>query len=89
VLRRSIAELCELDHRNDPSILAQWLGDKTHENFRAWVARADNSVLVAIENGDVLAVGSVTDAERYLPSVRSATGAGPRDEHCAAPAMGQ
>lgn len=62
VLRRSIAELCELDHGNDPSILAQWLGNKTHENFRAWVAQADNSVLVAVEDGNVLAVGSVTDA---------------------------
>ena len=37
VLKRSIAELCELDHRNDPSILAQWLGNKTNENFKAWV----------------------------------------------------
>lgn len=61
VLKRSIAELCELDHRNDPSILAQWLGNKTEENFRAWVAQANSSVLVAVENENVLAVGSVTD----------------------------
>jgi GNAT superfamily N-acetyltransferase len=62
VLKRSIAELCELDHRNDPSILARWLGNKTDENFCAWVQQADNSVLVAVENGEMLAVGSVTDA---------------------------
>jgi GNAT superfamily N-acetyltransferase len=62
VLKRSIAELCEPDHRNDPSILARWLGNKTDENFCAWVRQADNSVLVAVENGEVLAVGSVTDA---------------------------
>jgi GNAT superfamily N-acetyltransferase len=62
VLKRSIAELCEPDHRNDPSILAQWLGNKTHENFCAWVGQADNSVLVAVENHKILAVGSVTDA---------------------------
>jgi GNAT superfamily N-acetyltransferase len=62
VLKRSIAELCKLDHGDDPSILAGWLGNKTHENFRAWVAQVDNSVLVAVENVDVLAVGSVTDA---------------------------
>jgi GNAT superfamily N-acetyltransferase len=62
VLRRSIAELCEPDHRNDPSIPADWLGNKTEENFRAWVAHVGTSVLVAVENGDVLAVGSVTDA---------------------------
>jgi GNAT superfamily N-acetyltransferase len=62
VLRRSIAELCEADHHNGPSILAQWLGNKTHENFRAWVAQPHNSVLVAVAGHDILAVGSVTDA---------------------------
>jgi GNAT superfamily N-acetyltransferase len=62
VLKRSIAELCQADHRNDPSILARWLGNKTHENFCAWVEQTDNSVLVAVENQDILAVGSVTDA---------------------------
>ena len=62
VLERSIVELCDADHRNDASILALWLGNKTPANFRAWVDRADNTVLVADENGRVLAVGSVTDA---------------------------
>jgi GNAT superfamily N-acetyltransferase len=62
VMKRSIAELCEADHRNDPAILARWLGNKTTENFTAWVEQADNSVLVATENRHILAVGSVTDA---------------------------
>jgi GNAT superfamily N-acetyltransferase len=62
VLKRSIAELCAIDHRNDPSILARWLGNKTHENFCAWVEQAHNSVLVAVDEGEILAVGSVTDA---------------------------
>ena len=62
VLRRSIAELCEADHRNDPTILARWLGNKTRENFCAWVQQLDNSLLVAVENRDILAVGSVSDA---------------------------
>jgi GNAT superfamily N-acetyltransferase len=62
VLKRSIAELCEADHRNDSMILARWLGNKTPENFTAWVEQPDNSLLVAVENGDILAVGSVTDA---------------------------
>jgi GNAT superfamily N-acetyltransferase len=61
VLKRSIMELCEADHRNDPSILARWSGYKTHENFCAWVKQPDNSVLVAVENQEILAVGSVTD----------------------------
>ena len=62
VLKRSIAELCVADHRNDPSILARWLGNKIQENFRAWVNQSDNSVLVAVEKEDILWVGSVTDA---------------------------
>jgi len=32
VLKRSVAELCEDDHRNDPSILARWPGNKTARN---------------------------------------------------------
>jgi GNAT superfamily N-acetyltransferase len=62
VLRRSIAELCQADHHNDPSILARWLGNKTHENFHAWVAQPDKSLLVAVTGREILAVGSVTDA---------------------------
>ena len=62
VLRRSIAELCVADHRNDPKILESWLGNKTTGNFVGWVKQPDNSVLVALENGQILAVGSVTDA---------------------------
>lgn len=60
-LRRSIAELCIADHRNDPAILAQWLGNKTPETVTAWIVRADNSVLVAVEGGVIHAVGAVTD----------------------------
>jgi hypothetical protein len=33
VLKRSIAELCTADHKNDPTILARWLGNKTIETF--------------------------------------------------------
>lgn len=64
VMRRSIAELCHADHKNDPAILARWLGNKTAENFHAWIGQPDNSLLVAVEGGVVLAVGSVTDAGR-------------------------
>ena len=61
VMRRSIAELCVADHRNDPAVVASWLRNKTPENFTAWVTRQDNSVLVAVEDGYILAVGAVTD----------------------------
>jgi GNAT superfamily N-acetyltransferase len=62
VLRRSIVELCQADHNNDPAILARWLGNKTPEHFIAWINQPDNSLLIAAEERKILAVGSVTDA---------------------------
>jgi len=64
VMRRSIAELCLVDHRNDPAILQRWLENKTPEFFMSWLKQPDNSLLVAVEDGRILAVGSVTDAGR-------------------------
>ncbi|WP_246731725.1 GNAT family N-acetyltransferase [Methylocapsa sp. S129] len=61
VMRRSIAELCVADHQNDAAMLARWLGNKTPENFLAWIARPSNCVLVAVEGDVILAVGCVTD----------------------------
>jgi GNAT superfamily N-acetyltransferase len=61
VLRRSITALCVADHGNDPEILRRWLANKTPEIVGSWIARLDNSVLVAVEGDTLLAVGSVTD----------------------------
>jgi GNAT superfamily N-acetyltransferase len=62
VLRQSIEQLCELDHRNDPAILARWLSNKTVANVASWIARSDTSLLLVVEDDSVLAVGSVTDS---------------------------
>ncbi len=62
VLRRSIAELCAADHRNDPALMAEWLTNKTVENVAAWIAQPRSSLLVAVEGGAILAVGMITDA---------------------------
>jgi GNAT superfamily N-acetyltransferase len=62
VMRRSIAELCVADHRDDEAILTRWLGNKTPEVFASWLGRPDNSLFVAVEADRILAVGSVTDA---------------------------
>jgi GNAT superfamily N-acetyltransferase len=62
VMRRSIAELCEADHRNDPATLSEWLNNKTPENFARWIADPRNSVFVAVEDGNILSVGAVTNA---------------------------
>jgi GNAT superfamily N-acetyltransferase len=61
VLRRSITELCVADHGNDPSILVGWLSNKTPEIVASWIAAPNNSVLVAVEHGAILAVGSITN----------------------------
>ncbi len=61
VLRRSISVLCVADHRNDPEILRRWLANKTPETVASWIARPDSSMLLAVEDGVVLGLGSVTD----------------------------
>jgi GNAT superfamily N-acetyltransferase len=61
VMRRSIAELCTADHKDDPAILDKWLGNKKPDIFRAWIAQPRNNLLVATEGERIVAVGSVTD----------------------------
>ena len=66
VLRRSITELCVADHRNDPTLLAAWLSNKTPETVAGWMKRVDASYLVAVDRGAIAAVGAVTDAGEVL-----------------------
>jgi GNAT superfamily N-acetyltransferase len=61
VLRRSIAELCIADHRNDPAILGAWLANKTPQIVAGWATEPDSSLLIALEGDAVLAVGGVKD----------------------------
>jgi len=61
VIRASITELCIADHRKNPDVLDRWLASKTPENVAAWTAGAGGSVLVAVEDDAVLAVGGVRD----------------------------
>ena len=60
VLRRSIAELCAADHRNDPKILGAWLANKQPEIVASWIGQPDASMLVAVEAGKILGVAGVT-----------------------------
>lgn len=57
VVRRSIAELCVLDHQNNPAWLEDWLANKTPENFASWIADPDNRMFVATRDGELRAVG--------------------------------
>src|SRR5665213_2136671 len=56
-VRRSIQQLCELDHRNDAATLSIWLGNKTADNMRRWIA--DHTVLVAAEGERIAGVAAV------------------------------
>ena len=60
VLRRSITQLCELDHRNDEAFLARWIGNKTKENVAAWT-RASH-VYVAEDARGIVGVAAMTAA---------------------------
>lgn len=59
VLRASITELCVADHHNDSAILGWWLANKTPDNVVAWIADPGASLLLAVEDDAILAVGSV------------------------------
>ncbi|WP_078541772.1 GNAT family N-acetyltransferase [Thioclava sp. DLFJ5-1] len=56
-LRRSITELCVADHQNDPPEIEDWLGNKTVETWRQWIARDDAVVLVAERDRKIIGVG--------------------------------
>jgi len=60
VLRRSISELCESDHRNDVQLLAGWLANKTPENVTTWIADPGSLVYVAIDAGVIVGVAAMT-----------------------------
>jgi GNAT superfamily N-acetyltransferase len=57
VIRQSIQELCELDHKRDRATLSMWLGNKTLDNMRQWIAA--HTVLVAVEGERMAGVAAV------------------------------
>jgi GNAT superfamily N-acetyltransferase len=57
VLRRSITELCALDHRGDADTLAKWLANKRPQNFLSWLANGDNFCVVAEADRQMVGVG--------------------------------
>jgi GNAT superfamily N-acetyltransferase len=59
VLRSSITLLCVEDHHNDPGILAQWLRNKTVEEFERWLHDPTNHVVVSLDAAAVCGVGLI------------------------------
>jgi GNAT superfamily N-acetyltransferase len=57
LLRRSIAELCQADHQNDPERLAGWLANKRPEVFIGWLEDGQSTVILTEgEQGQLLGV---------------------------------
>ena len=59
VLRKSITELCELDHRGDPKELDEWLKNKTVQNCETWLKNDKTNFFVAENNGRIVGVSSI------------------------------
>ncbi len=59
VLRRSIIELCELDHQKNQKELDEWLANKTIQNCEAWINNKKINFFVAENDGKIVGVSSI------------------------------
>ena len=59
VVRRSITELCTVDHGGDVDTLTKWLENKTPRHFLTWLANENNFCAIAVEDHEVLGVGLI------------------------------
>ncbi|MBR7652416.1 GNAT family N-acetyltransferase [Brucella oryzae] len=66
VLRRSITELCTVDHEARDDILLPWLANKTPENVSKWIATPFQALLVAEIGSAMAGVGLATDKGEIL-----------------------
>jgi GNAT superfamily N-acetyltransferase len=64
VIRRSIIELCILDHQGDLGTLAQWLANKTPARMRQWIGT--HHVLVFEDEGAILGVAAMSASGNIL-----------------------
>ncbi|MFC5478966.1 GNAT family N-acetyltransferase [Massilia suwonensis] len=62
LLRRSIEEVCEPDHRGRPEVLDAWLGNKTPATVAAWFGSPSNHAIVAERDGELLGLALLTQA---------------------------
>ncbi|MDP3172307.1 MAG: GNAT family N-acetyltransferase [Polaromonas sp.] len=65
VVRRSIAECCAEDHRNDPVLLNKWLANKTAPNIRSWLENTQACSVVAEVDGAIVGFG-MSQADEVL-----------------------
>jgi hypothetical protein len=56
-VRASVSCLCTADHQDDPDTSSVWIGNKTADNFGAWIANPDNFCVVAASGEIAAGVG--------------------------------
>jgi N-acetylglutamate synthase-like GNAT family acetyltransferase len=66
LVRRSILELCKLDHGNDPMTLEGWLCNKTPQNMQFWITTPGTTCFLAEIGGELAGVGVVADYGEVL-----------------------
>ena len=66
LVRRSILELCKLDHGGDPLTLEGWLCNKTPQNMEVWITTPGTTCFLAEIGGALAGVGVVTDYGEVL-----------------------
>jgi len=66
ILRRSITELCQADHRDDFQNLEAWLSNKTADNVRSWIANPNTYIVIATEGATIIGVGAVTSSGEII-----------------------
>ena len=60
VIKRSITELCQLDHQCDPHTLELWLANKTTENMRRWIR--EGNVFIGTDDSVILGVAAINNS---------------------------
>ena len=66
LVRRSIVELCKLDHGGDPLTLEGWLCNKTPQNMEYWITTPGTTCFIAEVGGAMAGVGVVMDHGEVL-----------------------
>ena len=66
LVRRSILELCKLDHAHDPLTLEGWLCNKTPQNMEVWITTPGTTCFLAEIDEALAGVGVVTDYGEVL-----------------------
>lgn len=60
VLRKSITDLCHLDHRGNETEIDEWLENKTEENCKKWIEHSTTNAFVAERNGKVVGCAAIS-----------------------------